>query len=782
MARRYAKGMPRIFWLGLLVLVLTACPNQPPAPPPSNISVSLNPSEDFWLDIGQQRQVVATVSNTTNTAVTWSSSRPDVASVNNGLVEGKSAGKAIITARSVADPDKLASVGVTVLEPPTPPPPGNGVISGTVGIRLQSIQSAPFVEGELIVQFKPQVSLQSLGRLWVAGVELQQVRPLSTGVAGAHTQLHLGLERTFVYRGHLSRAETLAVLGELQRRSDVAYAHPNYLLYAQATPNDPQYNDQRWHYEAIGLPQAWDIETGSSNPVTVAVIDGGVVAGHPDLAGKLLPGYDFYSDAASSGDGDGRDSNPEDTAPNSDHHGNHVTGTVAAATNNNLGVAGVTWGAQIVPVRALSGGSGTLADVADALRWAAGLEVAGVPNNAYPAKVINLSLGGPVACADAPALQQAINDAKNTGAIIVVAAGNSNVDASTFSPAGCSGVITVGATNAQGNRASYSNYGSRIDLMAPGGEPNGQQVVSTLESGQYGGKAGTSMAAPHVAGVLALMKSKQPALTAVEAISILKETAKPLSAAACNRPSGSECGAGLVDAKAALERLNAPPPYSLVLSASPNTLTLSTGQSALVTLDIFRHNFTEPVALSITGQPAGTTPIFDPPSPVSGNTTTLSIPAGSNPGTYTLQVRGSANVGGQTLEAETRITLTVQEPPNQNVQGTRIYFDAVLRETPTLSLLLDSNPTTITQTGTQAPYTRSGLSTSGLVGYRISAWKDMNNNGTQDVGDLFGWYRRDGGIANVMPDASNIDIELEPILSTTLTREKWLQQLGYPAR
>lgn len=772
--------MPRILWLSLLALALTACPNQPPAPPSSNIVVSLNPSGNFYLDIGQQRQVVATVTNTTNTAVTWSSSNPAVASVNNGgLVEGQSAGTATITARSVADSSKSASVSVTVLEPPAPPPPGNGTISGTVRISLQTALpptdlSAPFVEGELIVQFRPQVSLQSLDRLSAAGVELEQVRPL-------------GLERTFLYRAGLNRAETLAALAELQRRSDVAYAHPNYLLFAQATPNDPQYNNQRWHYEAIGLPQAWDLETGSSNPVTVAVIDGGVVAGHPDLAGKLLPGYDFYSDAASSGDGDGRDSNPEDTAPGSDYHGNHVTGTVAAATNNGLGVAGVAWGARLVPVRALSAGSGTLADVADALRWAAGLSVAGVPANANPAKVINMSLGGPVACTNAPALQQAINEASNAGALIVVAAGNSNVEASTFSPAGCSGVVTVGATNAAGNRASYSNYGSRIDLMAPGGEPDGPQVVSTLASGQYGGKAGTSMAAPHVAGVLALMKSKKPTLTAAEAISLLKETAKPLSATQCNRPSGSECGAGLLDARAALERLNTPPPRSLVLSASPNALSLNTGQSAQVTLDIARTNFTEAVALSVTGQPAGTTPSFNPPSPVAGNSTTLTIPAGNTPGAYTLVVRGSASVSGQTVEAETRITLSVQQPPTtpppvQNIQGTRIYFDAVLRETPTLSLLPDFNPTTITQTGIQAPYTRTGLSTSGLVGYRISAWKDVNNNDIQDEGDLFGWYRTNGNIAYVMPDASNINIVLEPVFSTTLTREKWLRQMGYPTR
>ena len=771
--------MPRLLWLGLLALVLTACPNQPPTPPPSNITVSLNPDSAFSLDIGQERVITASVSGTSNPAVTWSSSNPAVASVNNGRVRGEAAGVATIIVRSVADTSKFASVEVTVLEPPSPPPPGNGVISGTVRIALQSSlqnadPAAPFVEGEFIVKFKPQVSLQSLNRLSVSGVDLQQARALS-------------LERTYLYRASLNRADTLAVLRMLQSRSDVEYAHPNYILFSQAIPNDPQYPNQRWHYEAINLPGAWDLETGASSPVTVAVIDGGVVAGHPDLAGKLLSGYDFYSNAEDSGDGDGRDPNPEDTSPGTDFHGNHVTGTVGAATNNSLGVAGVSWGVRVVPIRALSGGSGTLADVADALRWAAGKSVSGVPTNANPASVINMSLGGPVACTNAPALQQAINEANNTGAIIVVAAGNSNVDASTFSPAGCSGVITVGATNAAGNRASYSNYGTRIDLMAPGGEPSGQQVVSTLGSGQYWGKAGTSMAAPHVAGVLALMKSKKPALTAAEGLSILKETARPLSATQCNRPSGLECGAGLVDAQAALARLNTPPPRSLILSASPNALTLNTGASASVTLSISRTNFPEPVALSVSGQPGGTTPSFSPASPVAGNSTTLTIPAGSIPGTYSLVVRGSASVSGQTVQAETRITLTVVQPPTtppptQTVQGTRIYFDAVLRETPTLSVLLDFNPVVITQTGTQAPYSRNDLSTTGLVGYRISAWKDVNNNGTQDVGDLFGWYRVNGKIANVMPDASDIDVVLEPVLSTTLTREKWLRQMGYPAR
>ncbi len=223
--------MTRTYWLGLLALVLTACPDPPPPPPPPNITISLNPSSAFSLDIGQERVITASVSGTSDTRVTWSSSNPGIASVNNGVVRGESDGTATITARSVADPAKSASVGVTVLEPPSPPPPGNGVISGTVSIALQtSLQNAdltaPFVEGELIVRFKPQVSLQSLNKLSVLGVEFQQVRPL-------------GAERTYLYRANLNRTDTLTLLQSLQNQSDVEYAHPNYILSAQATPTTP---------------------------------------------------------------------------------------------------------------------------------------------------------------------------------------------------------------------------------------------------------------------------------------------------------------------------------------------------------------------------------------------------------------------------------------------------------------------------------------------------------------------------------------------------------------
>jgi serine protease len=405
---------------------------------------------------------------------------------------------------------------------------------------MSETTQAPFVAGEFIIRFRPQVSLASVSRLSVLGAELEQVRPLA-------------LEGAFLYRGRLSHRDTMRALQALHSRGDLVYAQLNYIVESQRIPNDRYYSLQRWHYEAIRLPQAWSLETGASNPVTVAVIDGGIYSRHLDFAGKLLPGYDFVSDPARAGDGDGRDPDPEDTSPtNRDFHGTHVAGTVAAATNNNLGVAGVSWGASIVPVRAVSDGTGPMTDVIDALVWAAGLPVAGVPPNPHPARVINMSLGVNVSCTAIPALQSAITAAGATGASIVVAAGNSGADARNFSPASCTGVITVGATNALGQRASYSNCGTRIDLMAPGGDSLAP-VFSTLGNQQYGGMAGTSMAAPHVAGVLALMKSRRPGLTTEEGLRILKETAWPLTPAECGHPS-QYCGAGLVDAGAALSR------------------------------------------------------------------------------------------------------------------------------------------------------------------------------------------------------------------------------------
>lgn len=403
--------------------------------------------------------------------------------------------------------------------------------------------SAPSVPGEVIVKFRPSTALSPLGTINAAGVQLRRVRTLSTEAQLYKTAIPTG-------QGALELAQALAT------RLDVVYAHPNYLLEQLATPDDPLYTKQ-WHYRAINLPAAWDQIKGSSG-VRIAVIDSGILPMHPDLAGTFVPGYDFVSDLTASGDGDGRDGDPSD--PSGDVHGSHVDGTVAAETNNSVGVAGVSWGSRLLPVRVLGLNGGTLADIIDGVLWSVGQSVPGVPDNANPAQILNLSLGGPFRCSDAPALQDAFDQASTAGATVVVAAGNDDVDASGFAPASCNNVITVGATDLPGARALYSNYGARIDVMAPGGDTtvdtdnNGDVdgVLSTINNltgnASYDYYQGTSMASPHVAGVAALLKSVRPSLTGAQVEDLLKRSARSISSSSCS----VGCGAGLIDAAAAL--------------------------------------------------------------------------------------------------------------------------------------------------------------------------------------------------------------------------------------
>ncbi|MER3443797.1 MAG: peptidase S8, partial [Meiothermus sp.] len=401
-----------------------------------------------------------------------------------------------------------------------------------VGAMTQPATQSDFVPGELIVKFRPGTALRPGATLAAGDFRLSLVRDLA-------------LENTQLVRAAVQdKQATLELLQRLKGRSDVVYAQLNYVRHAFKTPNDEFYSYQ-WHYPAMNLPQAWDLETGTSNPVTVAVIDTGILSGHPDFQGKLLPGYDFISDPANANDGNGRDNNPEDPGDEpggqGSYHGAHVAGTVAAATNEGVGAAGVSWGAKIVPVRVLGVQGGTDADILDSVLWSAGISVSGMPANPNPAQVINMSLGGRGKCADVPAWQDAFNKASAKGSIIVVAAGNQNSNANDFVPASCTGIIAVGATETRNYRAPYSNYGSRIDVMAPGGDIENDRngdgyvdgVLSAARNDQNGSYnwifyQGTSMASPHVAGLVALMKSKKPSLTYQEALSVLKQTARPL--------------------------------------------------------------------------------------------------------------------------------------------------------------------------------------------------------------------------------------------------------------
>jgi len=385
--------------------------------------------------------------------------------------------------------------------------------------------------------------------------------------------------------------EVQSLAAEMMARDpSIEYAEPDRIMTHMATPTDPRYNEQ-WHYfEAAGglrLPAAWDASTGSG--VTVAVIDTGYRP-HADLNGQLLPGYDFISTAAIANDGDGRDSDASDTGdavtagscgsgqPTRDQasswHGTHVAGTIAARTNNGVGVAGVAYNARIVPVRVLGKCGGYTSDIADAITWSSGGTVNGVPANANKARVLNMSLGGGGAC-DATT-QNAINGARARGAVVVVAAGNDAVNVSNASPANCSGVIAVAATGRTGGRASYSNYGTLVDVAAPGGDGS-YGVLSTLNAGSgapagdsYAAYQGTSMATPHVAGVAALMLALNTNLTPDEIEARLKSTARAFPA------SCSGCGAGIVDAAAAVAAATTPATPSVTLAESESNNTTAT--------------------------------------------------------------------------------------------------------------------------------------------------------------------------------------------------------------
>jgi serine protease len=364
-----------------------------------------------------------------------------------------------------------------------------------------------------------------------------------------------------------TREATLALVDSLRANPDVVYAEPDYIRRrsgAPIMPSDPLFARQ-WALPMIHAPEAWSRSTGSG-AVTVAIVDTGAVM-HPELAHSIVDGYDFITDPTNSADGDGRDRDWTDVGDSTDQssalHGTHVAGIIAAESNNGVGVAGLDWGCRLLIVRALGvrHGTGVDSDISDAIRWAAGLHVDGVPDNTHPASVINMSFGG---AGYSQSMQDAIHEVIGAGAVVIAAAGNLAVDAKNDSPAGLDGVIAVGAVDPTGVQASYSNYGTVVALMAPGGSPlrdpmTGQPegVLSTIQlvgSGfTYTYYAGTSQAAPFVSATVSLMKSVFPGMNASDARRILTATANP-SAKCANAadPTLQGCGAGLLDVDAAL--------------------------------------------------------------------------------------------------------------------------------------------------------------------------------------------------------------------------------------
>ena len=435
--------------------------------------------------------------------------------------------------------------------------------------------SDDFVPGEIILQSSATVSAAARSSLTTAASPVadngvpQLVRMAVTAASASESAGRtVGFPDggTITAEQHLKIA-TLNHIKVLSQRGDVALAEPNGIRRILRVPDDQLYPSQ-WHYNSINLPLAWDVSTGSAD-VIVAIVDTGVLLSHPDLDGQLVPGYDFISSPARAGDGDGIDGDPNDAGDrafggSSSFHGTHVAGTVAAESDNTIGTAGVAWNARIMPLRALGIEGGTTFDVLQAIRFAAGLNN---DSNTLPARradIINLSLGSPFS---SQIEQDTINEARAAGVIIIAAAGNEATSVPSY-PAAYSGVVSVSATTITNSLAGYSNTGATIDIAAPGGNTAtdingdglGDGVISTMGNDGNSGPVefgwdilnGTSMAAPHVAGVAALMKAVHPNLTPAQFDSALQ--AGELSDDLGTTGRDDRFGHGLINAQKAIVR------------------------------------------------------------------------------------------------------------------------------------------------------------------------------------------------------------------------------------
>jgi serine protease len=460
----------------------------------------------------------------------------------------------------------------------------------------------------------------------------------------------------------LDRVDAESLMRRIAANPNVEYVEVDRLNKPLLTPNDTRFAEQFGFGTGAGgtyATQAWDITTGVG--AVVAVLDTGIT-NHSDLNANMLPGYDFIIDTAVAADGNGRDSDPTDPGDayggqNSSWHGTHVAGTVAAVTNNAKGVAGMAYGAKVVPVRVLGKGGGYDSDIADAIVWASGGTVSGVPANANPAEVINLSLGGSGACGSTT--QSAINGAVSRGTTMVIAAGNDNVNVSNASPANCANVVAVGATTSTGARSSFSNYGAGIDIAAPG-----SAILSTLNTGtagpgteSYASYNGTSMATPHVAGIVALMQSVAPTpLTPAAVEAMLKSTARafPVSQTQLN-------GAGIAQARSAVNAAQGtpPPPTGGTLTKGVAVTNLSAATGAYVKYTMVVPSGSTNLTFTTSGgtgdsdmyvkfgsQPTDT--VYDCRPYLSGNAETCTIAAPSA-GTYYVNLKAYAAFSGLSL-------------------------------------------------------------------------------------------------------------------------------------
>lgn len=474
-------------------------------------------------------------------------------------------------------------------------------------------------EARVIVKFRAAANDGSSARIATAtGSDIAAVRRAQT--LGQRHGLALADGNTIAPRTQVLKASGLssaALAARLAADPEVEYVEIDRRMRAHAAPNDPLYAANpanspaagQWYLRApagelvasIDAERAWGITNGSAD-IVVAVLDTGVRPEHPDLAGKLLPGYDFISDANIANDGNGRDEDPTDPGDwvatsdigtlvastcveeDSSWHGTQMAGLVGAATQNRLGMAGVGRHVMVLPVRVLGKCGGFVSDIVAGMRWAAGVSVPGVPANPHPARVLNMSLGGEGACSTT--YQSAVDDVIRAGAVVVSSGGNEGL--AVDMPANCNGVIAVGGVRHSGTKNGFSSLGPEITISAPGGNcinTDGQACLypilstsntgttvpstSTFTDGQARPAFGTSYASPLVAGTAALMLSVNSTLSPAQISQMLRDSARafpPLSAGPnlpeCVAPTAVEqtecrcttstCGAGMLDAGAAM--------------------------------------------------------------------------------------------------------------------------------------------------------------------------------------------------------------------------------------
>ncbi len=442
-------------------------------------------------------------------------------------------------------------------------------------------------ESRVIVRFKDGASVLRAHALSAGASPRSQAQTLDARALALGTRRGMALrsgaavgERVQVMHGPAGMSSQ-ALADQLLRDADVAWAEPDRRVRRALVPNDPLFAAGgaqgpaagQWYLRApagpivssINAVTAWDTTTGSAS-VIVAVLDSGVRPDHPDLAGKLVAGYDFVSDAKISNDGNGRDNEPSDPGDwvsqadktndpvtfnstcdigPSSWHGTQVSGIVGAATGNSAGMAGAGWNVRVMPLRVLGKCFGYTSDIQAAMRWAAGLAVDGVPVNPNPAQVINLSLGGS-AGACSPEWRSAVADVTARGVVVVAAAGNGTGRAA-GSPANCAGVIGVAGVRHVGSKVGFSDVGPEVAIAAPGGNCVNigvgdaclYPILSTADSGQtapqgasYTGDGadaavGTSFSSPLVAATAALMLSVKPSLTPAALKAAMQSSARP---------------------------------------------------------------------------------------------------------------------------------------------------------------------------------------------------------------------------------------------------------------